>query len=371
MAAHRFVHRHGTLERAVELAREDDVDDVLRPRGSLGEIDSTIAIGPSTGLVVQADEARLLGELPLQRLDERLAAPHPSAGKQPVLAPALLVADEEDRPVPAQQGGSRMRGSGRTRRQLPDEPSPPSPRSLGGLVHLDELDRRQLDDDELRDAHAGLDDERLVPVGVVEDHLHLAAVALVDQAGAFTLPSPCRAARPERGITKPAWPGGIATAIPVPTTRAPAQLDALAGREIDPVAAYAWARPRRAAAASRRPPLPSRRPRSRLVALRLGARVEVAREPAHVAVREPRARRPLVRVRALLDRRAERVEVPTPGRPRTARAGARRRTGRRTARRRASSAPRAPRLSRPRCGRPGGTGSPDVAARRDPAGRSC
>ncbi len=37
--------------------------------------------------------------------------------------------------------------------------------------------------DELRDAHARLDDERLVRVGVEQDHLQLAAVARVDEAG--------------------------------------------------------------------------------------------------------------------------------------------------------------------------------------------
>ena len=56
---------------------------------------------------------------------------------------------------------------------------------------------------------------------------------------------PCRAARPERGWTKPAWPSGIATERPVPTAaRSPgAELDALARREIE--ARVAVVRPRR------------------------------------------------------------------------------------------------------------------------------
>ena len=51
------------------------------------------------------------------------------------------------------------------------------------LVHLDELDLGDREDDELRDAHPRLDHERLARVGVQERHLELAAVAGVDQAG--------------------------------------------------------------------------------------------------------------------------------------------------------------------------------------------
>ena len=49
------------------------------------------------------------------------------------------------------------------------------------------LDPRQLDDDELGDPHARLDDEPLATVGVEQDHLHLASIALVDQAGSVDL----------------------------------------------------------------------------------------------------------------------------------------------------------------------------------------
>ena len=77
-----------------------------------------------------SDQARLLRELALQRLDQRLPAANASTGQEPVLTPSLLVPDEQDRPVPAQERGNPDARLG-THRQ-PDEPSPPTPRSLGG-----------------------------------------------------------------------------------------------------------------------------------------------------------------------------------------------------------------------------------------------
>ncbi len=50
-----------------------------------------------------ADDAGLLGELALQGVDERLTAPDAAAWQQPVLASALLVADEQDRAAPVQE----------------------------------------------------------------------------------------------------------------------------------------------------------------------------------------------------------------------------------------------------------------------------
>jgi hypothetical protein len=54
---------------------------------------------------------------------------------------------------------------------------------LGQLVDLDGLDPGKLEQDELRDAHPGLDDEGLTRVGVQERDAQLAAVAGVDEAG--------------------------------------------------------------------------------------------------------------------------------------------------------------------------------------------
>jgi hypothetical protein len=50
------------------------------------------------------------------------------------------------------------------------------------LVDLDEVDLRHRQHDELRDAHARLDDEGLPPVGVDEIDEHLAAIAGVDES---------------------------------------------------------------------------------------------------------------------------------------------------------------------------------------------
>jgi hypothetical protein len=104
MAAYGLVARHDTLERAVQLAGEDDMDDVLRPqtplrRDRLDDRDRPL----DRQLVADRPRARLLRQLALQRVDERLAARHAAPGQQPVLAAALLVADEEDRPAPVQE----------------------------------------------------------------------------------------------------------------------------------------------------------------------------------------------------------------------------------------------------------------------------
>ena len=79
--AHCLVPRGDVRERAVELAGEHDVDDVLRPEAPLGRDrldDRDRALDRQ--LLVLPDETRLLGELALQRLDEGLAAPDAAAG---------------------------------------------------------------------------------------------------------------------------------------------------------------------------------------------------------------------------------------------------------------------------------------------------
>ena len=114
MTAHGFVARDGALQGAVELAGEDDVDDVLRPQAPLRRDRLDDRDRPLDGqLVVLPDEPCLLRELALERVHERLAAANASAGEQPVLSPALLVAERRIEPRQWRSADTRIRGSGR------------------------------------------------------------------------------------------------------------------------------------------------------------------------------------------------------------------------------------------------------------------
>src|SRR5262249_62354210 len=121
----RRVVRGDRLERApVQVAREDDVDDVLRVRAPPGrdrvdDRDRTL----DRQLLVDAD---LLAELPVESGDEALPRVHAPARQQPVLPARLLVADEEDAAVPAQD---RRDPDPRLRAHPPQGPQPPAPRS--------------------------------------------------------------------------------------------------------------------------------------------------------------------------------------------------------------------------------------------------
>ena len=87
-----------------------------------------------------------------------------------------------------------------------DDPKPRTPRSLSGqLVDLDELDLRQREHHELRDAHARLDDERLARdrCSAVRPAARRGSRSR-SSPGVLTIEIPCFAARPERGWTKPA-----------------------------------------------------------------------------------------------------------------------------------------------------------------------
>ena len=252
-----------------------------------GEIDSTIATGPSTGSSSYSPhEARLLGELAVERLDERLAAPHAAAREQPVLAAALLVAAEEDRAVPAEQGGDadpRLRvASG------PGRAEASSPRSLGGSSSTSTSSTEGSSTiDELRDPHPGLDDERLCPVGVQQDHLHLAAVALVDEPGGVHLPEPVARGEPRPRHHEARVARRDRDREPGPDDRPGAGAISTRSHEArsSPAsAAYAWpgscASARAASGNSR---LQGDRPSRGGGALRLDPRDEVAGEPPHVA----------------------------------------------------------------------------------------
>ena len=170
------------------------------PGRQSGAIDSATAIGPSKPRLVP--EPELLAELAPQRLVERLAAVDAAAREQPVLLAGLLLPAEQHAVVPADQRGDAdaRRPSMPRRAEAAD-----APLGVGQLVDLDELDLGDRQDDELRDPHPGLDDERLARVGVEQVDQQLAAVARSRRdPGVLTIEIPCFAARPERGCTKPA-----------------------------------------------------------------------------------------------------------------------------------------------------------------------
>ena len=103
------------------------------------------------------------------------------------------------------------------------------------LGDLDRLGQRHRDDDELRDPHPRLDDERLVAIGVEQHDLELAAVAGVDEARRVhdrdaVLGGEPRARLDEAGVTVGDRNGEAgADDGPLPG----AELHPLAGREIE------------------------------------------------------------------------------------------------------------------------------------------
>ena len=124
-----------------------------------GEIDSTIAIGPSSGISSPSP-------IPVSSASSRCSASisvspplTPPPGSSQCSRPRFSCRQSRIAPCQRRSAETRIRGSGRIA-----VPTSPSPRvaalALGELVHLDELDRRQLDDDELGDPHPRLDDER-------------------------------------------------------------------------------------------------------------------------------------------------------------------------------------------------------------------
>ena len=198
------------------------------PGVQCGAIESATAIGPSKMQVVARSRA------PRQLAAERLVSDSPPStpppGSSQYSLPGFSWRQSSTRPCQRISAETRMRAgsiSDARRAEAAD-----TPLRLRQLVDLDELDLRNGQDHELRDAHPRLDDERLGRVGVEQVHEQLAAVAGVDSPGVFTIVMPCFAARPERGWTKPAYPSGIATARPVADERAlpRAELDALARR---------------------------------------------------------------------------------------------------------------------------------------------
>src|SRR4029453_12975970 len=111
------------------VGREDDVDDVLRlaaahRRDRVDDRDRSL----ERHRIV---DSHLLEQLAPERVDERLARVDAAAWQEPVLASRLLVAAEQDEVLPTQERGDTDAGFD-VHQCLPEEPKPPSPRSLSG-----------------------------------------------------------------------------------------------------------------------------------------------------------------------------------------------------------------------------------------------
>ena len=132
MSADGLAWRDG-LERAVDVAREDDVDDVLRHQSAdFGAIESTNAIGPS----------RRGGSIPTSsRISRPIASisvspewtPPPGSSQTPL--PRFSCRHSTLRRRPAQERrdpDSRLCPHHGALDPTPDEPNPAAPRSLSG-----------------------------------------------------------------------------------------------------------------------------------------------------------------------------------------------------------------------------------------------
>src|SRR5947208_3375657 len=149
------VLRVDRLQRAsAEVAREDDVDDVLG-REALHGRDRVDDRDRALNRHLLAD-SELLPELSVQRIDQALARVHAPARQQPVLLAGLLVAAEQHPVVPAQQRRDADPGlsphdprtDGRSARAGGPEPAN-APLAMGQLLGLDELDLAQALEQEL------------------------------------------------------------------------------------------------------------------------------------------------------------------------------------------------------------------------------
>ena len=99
-----------------------------------------------------------------------------------MLGAPLLVTAEQDAAVPEQDRRDADPRIGP--HETPDEPKPRLAALGGGqLGHLHHVDGYRRHDEQLGDAHAGLDRERVLALGVEQDHPHLSAIPRVDHPG--------------------------------------------------------------------------------------------------------------------------------------------------------------------------------------------
>src|SRR5206468_7956258 len=154
------VLRVDRLQRAsAEVAREDDVHDMLG-REALYWRDRVDNRDRALNRHLLAD-SELLPELAVEGIDQALPRVHAPARQQPVLLAGLLVAAKQHAVVPAQQrrdADPRLsphdpRTDGRSSRARGPEAAN-APLALGQLLGLDELELRDIENDELGDPHS-------------------------------------------------------------------------------------------------------------------------------------------------------------------------------------------------------------------------
>ena len=186
VAAHGLVVETTPLERAVQLAGEDDVDDVLRPEAPLGRDRLDDRDGP-----FERELVALAARVPSPRA-ARAGAPRRASRRPRTPPPGSSQCSRPRFSWRIRAGSSRASGAAPTpgsAARAACSASPTSPvRARRARSREARRPRRArlaaARRDELRDPHPGLDDERSRAIGVEEDHLELAAVARVDQARA-------------------------------------------------------------------------------------------------------------------------------------------------------------------------------------------
>ena len=101
----------------------------LRPAARGGEIESTIATGPSSGTSASSGNSPVSSQSSrVSARDEALARSHAAARKEPDRFAASLVASEKDPSAPTEDCGDPDPRFGHV--QLADDPKPRAPRSL-------------------------------------------------------------------------------------------------------------------------------------------------------------------------------------------------------------------------------------------------
>ena len=162
----------------------------------------------------------LLLQLAAQRLDERLAGVHAAAREQPVLAvPAFSCRQRRMRSCQRSTAETRIRGSAPSSVPRGAEAALRRARSPGSSSTSTSSTLGHGQDDELRDPHPGLDDERLVAVGVQEDDAQLAPVARSRRGRASSRPRSRASPRgPSAAGRSPRSPRGSRPRARSPTT---------------------------------------------------------------------------------------------------------------------------------------------------------